>query len=247
MNEIYRQKGIIIYHGDCRNILPALEPVDLIATDPAYRGIPGGKTPNPVKPTGILAANDGRLFEHNDIATADYARLFFAALKEPAHCYVMINNLNLESALTDFRLAGFRFHNLLIWDKTTATPNSWYMKNFEPILFFRKGAAFPINNRSAKATLRHPNPRRKLHPTEKPETLMRELIQNSSRPGQVVLDPFMGSGSTLEAAYKSGRRAIGIDLDEQYCQIAAERIERLAHRPVYQLSFDAEANRPESK
>ena len=235
----YTRAGLTIYHADLRDILPTLAPVDLIATDPAYRGISGGKTPNPVKPTGILAANDGRLFEHNDIDTSDYAHLFYAALKDPAHCYVMINNLNLEAALTDFRQAGFQFHNLLVWDKGNATPNNWYMKNFEPILFFRKGAAFPINNRSAQAALSHPNPRNKLHPTEKPETLMRELIQNSSQPGQVVLDPFMGSGSTLEAAYKSKRQAIGIDIDEKYCQIAAERLDRLLHRPMYQISLDS--------
>lgn len=158
---------------------------------------------------------------------------------DPAHCYVMINNLNLESALTVFRQAGFGFHGLLKWQKNNATPNNWYMKDFEPILFFRKGRAFPINNPSAKATLHHPNPRNKLHPTEKPETLMREMIQNSSQPGQVVLDPFMGSGATLQAAAKSHRQAIGIDLDEQYCRVAADRIERHFHQPVYQLSLES--------
>jgi site-specific DNA-methyltransferase (adenine-specific) len=238
LNPYYSQHNIIIYHGDCRDILPTLEPVDLIVTDPAYRGIGGGK-PSPQGPTGILASNDGRLFEHNDIDTHDYAALFYAVLKDPAHCYVMINNKNLESALTDFRLAGFHFHNLLAWDKITATPNNWYMKNFEPILFFRKGPAFPINNPSAKATLYHPNPRNKLHPTEKPETLMREMIQNSSRAGEVVLDPFMGSGATLEAAYKSNRQAIGTEIDEKYCRVAAERLDKLLHRPVYQLSLES--------
>lgn len=240
----YSKHGLTIYLGDCQGTLrvPTLDPVDLIVTDPPYRGIPGGATPGPDKPTGILASNNGKIFEHNDITTADYAHLFFEVLTDPAHCYVMINNINLESALTDFREAGFLFHNLLTWSKNNATPNKWYMKDFEPILFFRKGAAFMINNPSAKATLRYPNPRPKLHPTEKPETLLRELIQNSSQPGQVVLDPFMGSGSTLEAAYKSKRQAIGIEIDEQYCQIAVERIEKLAHRPVYQLHFADGAN-----
>ena len=241
MTPYYTKNNLTIYNADLRDVLPILDLVDLIATDSAYRGIPGGKTPNPVKPAGILAANDGKIFEHNDITTADYAALFYAVLRDPAHCYVMINNLNLKQALFDFEAAGFGFHNLLVWDKTTATPNNWYMKNFEPILFFRKGAAFPINNPSAKATLYHPNPRRKLHPTEKPETLMRELIQNSSRPGEVVLDPFMGSGATLEAAYRCNRQAIGIEIDEKYCRIAAERLDRLLHRPVYQIGFEVAA------
>ena len=237
MNPYYTTHNLTIYHGDCRDILPTLAPVDLIATDPAYRGIGGGSKPHPSKPKGILASNDGKLFAHNNITTADYATLFYAVLKDPAHCYVMINNLNLQAALNDFTAAGFGFHGLLMWQKNNATPNRWYMKDFEPILFFRKGCAFPINNPSAKASLHHPNPRDKLHPTEKPETLMRELIQNSTQPGGVVLDPFIGSGSTLEAAYTCNRGAIGIDLDLKYCQVAAERLERLCHKQVWQMSL----------
>lgn len=235
----YHRAGLTIYHGNCLELLPTLGPVDLIATDPAYKGISGGNAPQAGKPTGILAANDGRLFAHNNITTAEYAGPFFAVLKEPAHCYVMINNLNLKQALIDFEAAGFRFHGLLSWLKNNATPSRWYMKDFEPILFFRKGAAFPVNNPSSKATLRHPNPPNKRHPTEKPVTLMMELIQNSSQPGQLVLDPFMGSGATLEAAHRSQRHAVGIDIDEKYCQIAAERIERLFQQgqSIYQLSI----------
>jgi site-specific DNA-methyltransferase (adenine-specific) len=62
------------------------------------------------------------------------------------------------------------------------------------------------------------------HPTQKPQKLMLELLSLFSNPGDVVLDPFMGSGSTLRAAKDMGRRAIGIELEEKYCEIAAKRM-----------------------
>jgi len=64
------------------------------------------------------------------------------------------------------------------------------------------------------------------HPTEKPVALMRLLIESSSLPGEIVLDPFAGVGSTLVAAVVTGRRAIGIEIDERYAEIAAERLRK---------------------
>lgn len=225
--EYYQHDGITIYHGDCRKILPQLDPVDLIVTDAAYEGISGGNTTDKRRCSGILSVNDGKIFTHNDIKTNEYAHLFYAVLNDPAHCYIMINNLNLEDALRDFREAGFGFHNVLPWIKNTATPNRWYMKDIELTLFFRKGAAFQINNCSEKASCPYPNPKGKIHETEKPVSLMEKYIRNSSQVGQIVLDPFCGSGSGLEAALNLGRRAIGIDIDESKCEVAARRIEKV--------------------
>lgn len=221
----YQNNSVTIYHGDCRELLPQLEPVDLIATDVAYEGISGGNTTDKRRCSGILKVNDGKIFEYNDITTAEYASLFFDVLRDPAHCYIMINNLNLEDALRDFREASFGLHNVLPWIKNNVTPNRWYMKDVELILFFRKGAAFQINDPGEKTSCFYPNLNGKIHETEKPVALMEKLIRNSSRPGQIVLDPFCGSGSTLEAALRLGRASIGIDIDESKCEIAARRIE----------------------
>lgn len=225
MAPYYQNNGITIYHADCRAALPYLGQADLIVTDVAYEGISGGNSPHRTSPSGILKHNDGKIFEYNDIKTSEYAGLFYSALKDPAHCYVMINNLNLEDALRDFREAGFGLHNVLPWIKDNATPNRWYMKDVELILFFRKGKAFPINDCGEKASCLYPNPRGKIHQTEKPLSLMQKLIKNSSQPDQIVLDPFMGSGTTLESAKLLGRQAIGIDIDESKCELAARRIE----------------------
>lgn len=63
-----------------------------------------------------------------------------------------------------------------------------------------------------------------IHPTQKPVGILEPLITYSTAPGDVVLDPFMGSGSTLRAAVDAGRRAVGIEVDERYCELAAERM-----------------------
>lgn len=221
----YHNDNITIYNADCRDILPTLAPVDLIVTDPAFEGISGGNSPHRTSPSGILKNNDGKIFSYNDIKTSDYASLFYSVLSDPAHCYVMTNTLNLEDALRDFRCAGFGLHNVLPWIKDNATPNRWYMKDVELILFFRKGAAFPINDCGEKASCLYPNPKGKIHETEKPVSLMHKLIRNSSQLGQIVLDPFCGSGSTLLAAKRLGRGAIGIDIDESKCEVSARRCE----------------------
>lgn len=224
MAPYYQNADITIYNADCRDIMPTLAPVSLIVTDPAFEGISGGNSPHRTSPSGILKTNDGKIFSYNDIKTSDYASLFWGVLADPAHCYVMTNNLNLEDALRDFREAGFGLHNVLPWIKNSATPNRWYMKDVELILFFRKGAAFPINDCGEKASCLYPNPRGKIHETEKPVSLLLKLCRNSSQPWQTILDPFMGSGSTLEAARMVGCKGIGIDIDEKKCEDAARRM-----------------------
>lgn len=204
--------------------IPA-ESIDLVVTDPPYRNISGG-TGSPGRPVGILSENDGKIFDHNSITASDYAPYLYRVLKEGSHCYVMTNLLNLRETWDAMRDAGFDLHNLLVWHKNTCTPNRWYMKNCEFTLFFRKGRARTINNPSSKMVhafdnLTGPD---KLHETQKPVELMRLYVENSSRPGDVVLDPFMGSGTTGEACMVTGRSFVGIEVDPKYMARACERL-----------------------
>jgi len=224
MQPYYQDDFCKIYHADCRELLPQLAPVALIVSDVAYECISGGNAPHPDSPTGILKINNGKIFAHNDIQPGEYARLFYNALVNPAHCYVMINVLNIETMLTEFRLAGFGLHNILPWIKDNATPNKWYMKDVEYTLFFRKGAVFQINDCGEKTSCIYPNPKDKIHETEKPLALMQKFIKSSSQPGQTVLDPFCGSGTTLVAAMQLGRYSIGVDIDEKKCEVSALRM-----------------------
>lgn len=224
-NPYYQDDYITLYHADCRELLPGRPPADLLISDVAYECISGGRPGKGIgQPCGILKFNDGKIFTHNDIQPAEYAGLFYNALAAAAHCYVMANVLNLEAMLREFRLAGFGLHNQLPWIKDNAVTNKWYMKDVEYILMFRKGKAFPINDCGEKTSCLFPNPRGKIHETEKPSSLMEKLIRNSSQPGQVVLDPFCGSGSTLQAAKNLGRFGVGVDIDESKCEQAALRL-----------------------
>lgn len=235
MNPYYSDDVVTLYHADCLEILPYLS-ADLLVTDPAYKVISGGSNTGKMnRPVGILAKNDGKIFRHNDISPQEYAPLFFSLLSDPSHAYVFTNNINLEDSLREFRFAGFGFHNLLWWHKSNAVTNRWYMKDGEPILFFHKGAAFQVEDCSIKATFTDPSvhPIRKLHPTEKPVSLMEKIIRQSAKKDDVVLDPFAGSGATLVAARNLGQKAIGIELSEYYCEVIAARLEGRDLFPYY--------------
>lgn len=202
--------------------------VDLIITDPPYQKITGGsgEDPNHKRPTGILAANDGRFFPDNEVEFDDYMADLFRVLRDPAHMYLMVDFTNLETAMASVRRAGFDIHNLLVWVKQNATPNRWYMKNCEYVIFARKGRAFAINDCGSKTAQSFPNPiGAKLHPTEKSIAQMAHWIENSSQPGETVLDPFCGSGTTGAAAVRLGRKFIGFEINPEFVRIARGRVD----------------------
>lgn len=218
-----------IYNDDCKNIFPLIKnnSIDLIVTDPPYKCISGGKPHLKEQPSGILSKNDGKIFAENDIEPEEWFPEIYRVLKDGSHCYVMTNVLNLEHYLTLAKQTGFKLHNLLIWEKNNCTPNRWYMKNCEYVLFLRKGRAKRINNVGSKTVHQFSNiTGNKQHPTEKPVNLMEYYISNSSNEGDIIFDPFMGSGSTGVAAKNLNRDFIGIELDKNYFEIAQSRIEK---------------------
>lgn len=201
--------------------------VDMIFTDVPYRGISGGKgSVGDGSPEGMLQKNDGKYFEHNEIGIEDYAAELYRVLKSPGHCYVMTNLVNLWSFHAELTRVGFQVHNLLVWKKNTTNPNRWFMKNGEYILFLRKGPARAIYTPSEQTVTEAKNVTgaARSHPTEKPVELIRRYILASSLPGQIVLDPFMGSGSTGVAAVGEGRSFIGFEIDPKYHAAACGKL-----------------------
>jgi len=99
------------------------------------------------------------------------------------------------------------------------------MKNCEYIIFCRKGKARTIYNPSSQTVLEFKNIKNKKHPTEKPIDLLSVFIENSSKINELVLDPFMGSGSAGIACKNLNRKFIGIEKDDSYLKIAKQRIE----------------------
>lgn len=110
--------------------------------------------------------------------------------------------------------------------KNNCTPSQYYMKNCEYVLFLRKGKAKWINDIGGSKTVHQFDNifGNKTHPCEKPVDLLKFYIANSSNEGDIVFDPFMGTGSTIVAAKELGRNYVGYELEEQYYDVALERV-----------------------
>jgi len=200
--------------------------VDCIVTDPPYKIITGGDSngKNSIRPKGILSGN--RELMKTVPKFKDWLPKCFKIAKEGTQHYFMTNSSNLLEMMNEVTKAGFKIQNLLVWEKNNCTPSQFYMKNCEYTIFARKGKSKYINNIGASKTVhKYDNIiGNKVHPTEKPLELMKFYIENSTNSGDLVFDPFMGSGTTCVAAKECGRSSIGIELDERYFQIAEERI-----------------------
>jgi site-specific DNA-methyltransferase (adenine-specific) len=119
---------------------------------------------------------------------------------------------------------GFNiFDTIFIWYKQGVAHNSHpYQKpsnDYEPIVFFSKGTPRQMS-RPSYAVLPHQNHGHKSHPAEKPVTLLSDLIKRITAPGELILDPFVGSGNLLIAAHQTGRKAIGVELNDKNHTIA---------------------------
>jgi len=213
-----------LWLGDCLKILPTLEPVDLVATDPPYLLESGGNSTGEMGGKFAVGTydNSGEIIP-TGIKWEQFMPIIYAAMNQ-GHAYFMANNRNLATAINEGIKAGFGFHNILVWDKSTGTPNRWYMKNCEFTVFFYKGKAKYINDCGSRQLIKCPNVLNGRHPTEKPVPLFEHYISNSTKPGEIILDPFMGSGTTGVACAILGRKFIGIEKDPEYFKIAVDRI-----------------------
>lgn len=226
-------RGIQIFHGDCRDVLPTLAAgsVDLVLTDPPY-GVnwqSGRKNGNKFL---NIAGDDGSL------GLTDILIEAIRPLPASAHLYVF-GPADMREDYVDWSRLDVSALTPLVWDKgmmglgnieipwglahetiwfaVRSRPNEKHSGKGATVARMRRASVLRFNRLSGDHQVNR-------HPTEKPIMLLRELIEASSQFSDVVLDPFMGSGSTLVAAQLEGRRAIGIEIDENYCRIAAERL-----------------------
>ena len=219
--------------GDCLERMKEIQEgsVDLCVSDIPYKLTGGGKGDgiNSKRPKGILSDNS-QLMEVPKFE--DWLPELYRVMKEGSHIYLMCNFKNLHNLMTKTIQVGFKHVNLLVWEKNNCTPSQFYMKNCEYTLLLRKGKSKYINNiGSSKTVHKFDNIiGNKVHPTEKPLDLMEFYIENSSGVGDLVLDMFMGSGSTGVACMNTNRKFTGIELDEGYFNIAKERIENAIYK-----------------
>lgn len=211
------------------------ESVDLIVTDPPYRLTSGGSKNSNLG--GIFShvdeggyGNDGEIVPC-DISWKEIMETCHKPLKEGCHAYIMVNNRNMEEALYEARKVGFKFHNILVWDKGTVTPNRYYMNQLEFCLFLYKERSKCIKDCSLSNLFRVKNNDKNGHPTGKPNKLMECWVEQSSNENDLILDPFIGSGTTAVACVNTKRRFIGFELDKGYYDIACKRIEDAKNQP----------------
>ena len=197
----YDHAGITIYHGDCREILPHLPPVDLVLTDPPY---------------GISEKWKGG--SGHGWGNADREKFTRNAWdKEPP-----------SRELIDLVISKGR--QAILWGGNyfqLSPSRCWLVWNKPERGFTLAEAELAWTNADALTRVCD-CPRRdseKAHPTQKPLKLIHWcLLQSWSIDSRSILDPFMGSGTTLRAAKDLGRKAIGIEIEEKYCEIAAKRL-----------------------
>jgi DNA modification methylase len=230
--------------GDCREALATIKNAKMCLTDPPYRVTSGGFGDLEGGFSGWIKDsydNKGAIVDC-DIDWSEWLSLIPSALQADAQVYVFSNDRNLPVCWRAAEDAGFRFHRLLTWDKRAALPNRWYQQTCEFVWFGRQGRAYMISDPSSKALQSIFQRDESAHPTEKPVQLCQLYIENSSGRGDLVLDPFMGSGTTGVAAVRSGRSFVGIELTERWFDVACERISRANDEPRL---FAEPARKPE--
>ena len=211
-----------IIHGDSLTVLRQMEPesVDAIITDPPY-GIDYH-----TKGSGASIKNDKSPFIW-------FLYDAFRVLKSGESgrgSLVCFTRWDVQQTFIDaMKIAGFHVRSEVIWDKVMhgmGDCKSQFAPVHENIIFAVKGKySFPGGRPKDLITFRKLGSSQMVHPTEKPVGLLTSLITSVTKPGDLILDPFAGSGSTLVAAKKTGRRFIGIELDDEYYQKAQQRIE----------------------
>lgn len=297
MKPYYEQSGIVIYHGDCREILPTLEPVDHVLTDPPYGVLSeewdamsrrelarftmawtsaavgladsatvffGERTREVITPILHALYPDVRqIIWHKLGGSVAEDKLFYAfesiyychqadswEVAEPKSLEVgrLLASARVAAGLSrgaiDMAVRGKKTGLCFRWEEGACLPTSEQVEVLRPLIplspdfdtalsdacssrdVVMDAARDETRRRAATKTdvLSYPPPSERDHPTQKPLPLMRELVSLFTAEGQTVLDPFMGSGTTLRAAKDLGRKAIGIEIEEKYCQIAAERL-----------------------
>lgn len=211
MKPYYQDDATTIFHGDCREILPSLPKVDLVLTDPPY-GIGADKNLRANKQHGKAAA-----------PSRDYgAGQWDSVTPEPWVLQMIMARAKWQIIWGGnyFGLQGSR--GWLVWDKDNSDNGyadcelAWTNLDKAVRKIRYRWAGMLQENMADK------EPR--FHPTQKPVPVMTWAIGHAPDDCQTILDPFMGSGTTLRAAKDLGRKAIGIEIEEKYCEIAAKRM-----------------------
>lgn len=220
---------IKLMQGDCLELMKNIPDcsVDMILTDPPY-----GMDLTPQRKTskfnGLKIENDNNL---------DWTDMFFKQCyrvlpKKDCAAFFFCSYHSVGAFIQSGKKAGFDVKNLLVWNKDWFGMGNNWRPNFELILVLTKGKfKTKSNNKSNILTYRRLAGQKMVHPTEKVIPLLEELLTEPDYENKTILDPFMGSGTTGVACINTNRNFIGIEKDENYFNVAKNRIESVMGIP----------------
>ena len=242
---ISKDKDFTLYNGDSLKILKDFEEsfVDMIFADPPYFLSNGGNT---WKSSKSASVNKGKWDKSKGIAidnefNFNWIKECNRVLRENGTIWVSGTFHNIYSVGLNLQILGFRILNNITWEKPNPPPNFgcrcfthstetilWAAKSAKSKYFFNYKAMKEINSKQMKDVWRISPPKKDekkfgKHPTQKPEALLDRIIVASTQPGDLILDPFCGSGTTIISATKVGRKSIGIDMEKEYCDLTIKR------------------------
>lgn len=210
--------------ADAYAVVLADDIANMVFTDPPYNVNYANSAKDKMRGKDRAILND-------NLGEGFYDFLVAALMPTVAHCqggiYVAMSSSELDTLQSAFRAAGGHWSTFVIWAKNTFTlGRADYQRQYEPILYgwTEGGERHWCGDRDQGDVWQIKKPQKNdLHPTMKPVELVERAIRNSSRPGDVVMDPFGGSGTTMIAAQKSGRKARLIELDPKYVDVIVRR------------------------
>ena len=219
--------------------------VDLVITDPPYESLEKHRAIGTTTRLKHSKASSNDWF--TVFPNARFGELFEAVhrvLKKNAHFYLFCDPETMFVAKPIGEAAGFKFWKPLIWDKRRIGMGYHYRARYETILFFEKGKR-RLHDLGVPDILEVPRVRGG-YPTEKPVEVGEVLVRQSSKAGDLVVDPFMGSGAFGVAALRGGRNFAGADIDEGAHRLARARLADAGGRPATSTPTRSETLAPEA-
>ncbi len=234
MRPYYDEDGITIYCGDALSVIASIESesVGVVFTDPPYSS--GARNAAKMRSRGSMRREEGSFGSDDWIASDNLTAHGFAMLvrlfgteslrvvQRDGHLFSFMDWRQLPVLQGAIESAGWSARALLVWDKVHYGMGNGFRQQAEFILHASKGVGDNFLRHDLGTVFREKRQSDTIgHPTVKPVGVVEQCL---SAVGGIVLDPFMGSGTTLVAAKALGRPAIGIEIEEKYCEIAAQRL-----------------------
>ena len=233
MTPYYADDSVTLYHGDCLEFLHEIDSdvIDAVITDPPYAS--GARTEAAKSSSGSMVRgarwaakpimNDqmtstGFVWLMREVAFATHH-----ALKDGGCFVCFIDWRQWPNLVGAVESTNMRVNGMVVWDKQSYGLGNGFRSQHELVLYASKGVP-AVHDRSKGNVLRSKRVPNDDHPSPKPVALMEEIVEVCAPPNGLVVDPFAGGGSTLLAARNQGRRAIGVEIEERYCEIIAKRL-----------------------